>query len=1071
MNRFFTAACLIACWSAASGQVRVWEATLTLPTYEEGLPDPNPPFDEYATTKFNYPYTLRENLTSRRAEHAWRAVYLENEYLKCSVLPDIGGHLYTCIDKISGQPLFYANPSIKKAQIGYRGAWAAFGIEFNFPVSHNWASMSPVDFAFKQYEDGSAAVTVGNIDRVYGMEWDVELILRPGSTVLQERVSLNNRSDVRHRFYWWNNAAVEVWDDSRICYPMRFSASHGFTEIDRWPVDSSGTDQSIIHNQTFGPVSRFVHGSREPFMGVWHPKTGTGVAHFAGYGDLPGKKIWSWGVDADGLDWRKALSDNNSAYAEVQAGLFRNQETYAFLEPRQTIHFSEYWMPVRELGGIARANLAGVLNLSRNGNSLIAAFNANHAIPGASIRILDGSSVLADDRADLAPQRTWKREVAMPDRARAYTFELRDANGTLLLRQTEGEYDWTPESEIQLGAQKNYRIPPADKRTEDDWVQLGAGVELNGKLLGALETYQQALARFPNSFALGKAAGRLDASLLRYDEAVRLLEPVQRRDTPDPEIAYYLGIAYDGLGRPREAVTAFETAQRLPSFHAAASLQLGELRAREGDFRGAAAHLEESLRVAPDDLRAAEELSAVLHALGDDQQANALARKWFERFPTSSFLREQLGKPDDAHLASDSGRVLNIAAEHMRLGLYPRALEVLSRQYPDVPADRSEPGGLRPRDHPLVAYFRGYCRGKLGQSGAGDYAAGSKQSTAYVFPAGAEALQVLRAASQANGQDATAHYLLGTHYFSRGLVDPAIDEWERARALDAKIPVLHASLGRALLGVQAEPRRALQVFREGIAADPKNIQIFLGLDQTLSLLGRPAAERVAAIEQYSDLPNMPTSLVYELAMNRSEAGDYDGAVALFRDRFFPREEGGANVRQVWIEVRLQQALALSRGGQCDAALVAARELSAEVPGLAFTRDGLSSILDSPRVNYLLGEMELRCGRAQQASVHLQRAAESSDPGQTVWAWAASKKLDRYDDAQWRDRLQSALAQAELNLESSSNTISWLYASALLEQALGQTQAAREKFDRVFLLPDRMLVYHLSRLRQASPFPN
>ena len=54
------------------------------------------------------------------------------------MLPDIGGHLYTCIDKISGKSMFYANPSIKKAAISYRGAWAAFGIEFNFPVSHNW---------------------------------------------------------------------------------------------------------------------------------------------------------------------------------------------------------------------------------------------------------------------------------------------------------------------------------------------------------------------------------------------------------------------------------------------------------------------------------------------------------------------------------------------------------------------------------------------------------------------------------------------------------------------------------------------------------------------------------------------------------------------------------------------------------------------------------------------------------------------------------------------------------------------------------------------------------------------
>ena len=93
------------------------------------------------------------------------------------------------------------------------------------------------------------------------------------------------------------------------------------------------------------------------------------MAHYADYGDLPGKKIWSWGVDADGLDWRRALSDDNSAYVEVQAGPMRNQETYAFLEPRQSIHFSEYWMPVRGTGGIARANLKGVLNLRARAES------------------------------------------------------------------------------------------------------------------------------------------------------------------------------------------------------------------------------------------------------------------------------------------------------------------------------------------------------------------------------------------------------------------------------------------------------------------------------------------------------------------------------------------------------------------------------------------------------------------------------------------------------------------------------------------------------------------------------
>ena len=94
-------------------------------SYLEGAPSTNSPFDQFATDRFNYPYTLRPEITEQRRHHQLRAIYLENEYLKCSVLPDIGGHVYTCIDKISGQPMFYANPSIKKARIGYRGAWGS----------------------------------------------------------------------------------------------------------------------------------------------------------------------------------------------------------------------------------------------------------------------------------------------------------------------------------------------------------------------------------------------------------------------------------------------------------------------------------------------------------------------------------------------------------------------------------------------------------------------------------------------------------------------------------------------------------------------------------------------------------------------------------------------------------------------------------------------------------------------------------------------------------------------------------------------------------------------------------
>ena len=1056
---------LVACAPAAWAQVRVWQDALTLPAYEEGLPDPNPPFDQFASTRFNYPYTLRNNLTNRRMDHNWRAIYLENECLKCSVLPDIGGHLYTCIDKISGKPMFYANPSIKKADIGYRGAWAAFGIEFNFPVSHNWVSMSPVDFAFGKHADGSASVTVGNIDRVYGMQWAVELVLRPKSAVLEERVTLSNRSDVRHRFYWWNNAGVEVWDDSRIEYPTRFAASHGFTEVQPWPVGRDGTDLSVIRNQTKGPVSLFVHGSREPFMGVWNPKTNTGTVHFADYSELPAKKIWSWGVDADGLDWRKALSDNNSAYVEVQAGLFRNQETYAFLQPRQAIQFSEYWVPVRQIGGISRANLAGVVSLARRSNTLVIGFNANQPTPQASIVVTDGDNRLLDERVDLRPDQTWSRELPISNQGRKYTFELRNSRGATLLRQREGEYDWTPESEILVGPQPSYRVPP-ERQTEDDWLEVGKQEELNGEILLALGTNKEVLSKFPSSFAAQKSAGRLAATLLRSDEAARFLEPVHRRDTSDTEISYYLGLAYDGLGDIRRAQAAYEEALRLPQFRAAAAVRLGELLAREGDLPSAARYLAESLRASPDDLRSAEELVALQYAVGEAPKARALAEEWLARFPLSYFLREEVGDPDLRHLANDANRVLNIAAQYMRLGLYQRALGVLSREYPAATPDESEPGALAPQNHPMVAYFRGYCREKLGQSGSVDYSAASRLSTAYVFPNSAEEITVLKAALKANSADATAHYLLGTFYFSRGLADAALSEWAEARRFNPQIPVLDASTGLALLRVKNDPERALAAFHDGLRSDPNNLAVYFGLDQTLSLLGRPPRERVEALEKYPDPAKMPSGLIFELILNLAEAGNYERATALFQHRFFPREEGGTNVRQVWIDVQVQRSLALANQGRCAEALDVAERLGSAVAGLAFTRDGLEPVLKSARTNYLLGSAYLRCGKSAEAQARFAAAASSDSAPELRWAWSAAQKLPGFDPEQWQKRLESALKQAEETSGTNNLSAWWFYNMGSLQQALGRTAEADATLQKVFLLPDHMLVYHLTRLARA-----
>ncbi|HST08842.1 MAG TPA: hypothetical protein VLL05_00580, partial [Terriglobales bacterium] len=314
-----------------------------------------------------------------------------------------------------------------------------------------------------------------------------------------------------------------------------------------------------------------------------------------------------------------------------------------------------------------------------------------------------------------------------------------------------------------------------------------------------------------------------------------------------------------------------------------------------------------------------------------------------------------------------------------------------------------------------------------------------------------------------------AHYLLGTFYFSRGETDSALHEWAEAHKYGPDLPVLSASTGLALLHVKHDPEQALASFRDGLRSDPSNIANYLGIDQALSLLNRPARERVEALEKYPHLDTAPPPLIYELMLNLAEAGDFDRATALFHNRFFAREEGGTNVRQVWIEVQLQRALA-AKTGHCDQALALAQHLGSEVPGLAFTRDGLEPILQSARTNYLLSTIYQACGKPEDAKAKLKAAAGATAPDQVRWASLAAKQLPGFDQTQWQVRLQASFEQAASRSETSAFPSWWMYSAGSLARDLGNNAEASSRFRNALLLPDKMLAYHFTRLATAQSTP-
>jgi hypothetical protein len=239
--------------------------------------------------------------------------------------------------------------------------------------------------------------------------------------------------------------------------------------------------------------------------------------------------------------------------------------------------------------------------------------------------------------------------------------------------------------------------------------------------------------------------------------------------------------------------------------------------------------------------------------------------------------------------------------------------------------------------------------------------------------------------------------------------------------------------------------------------DPLNPELYEGFATSAAILGRPAADLSAALERYPDLSHMPVSLVYNLALSYAEAGTFDKAKALFQNRFFPREEGGTNVRQVWIRVRALEAESKAAHDDCAAAVGILDHVGEPVGGLSFTRDGLDPFIQAPPNQFLFGSVESHCGRSDAATNRLGTLASRSDAATLVFARKLARLLPVANDMDWNRRLESATPRQTANA-------SWPAAVAgLVQLELGHREKAAELFEAALLLPDRNLAHHISRV--------
>jgi tetratricopeptide (TPR) repeat protein len=786
----------------------------------------------------------------------------------------------------------------------------------------------------------------------------------------------------------------------------------------------------------------FAYGSREPFFATYNPASRTGVAHWADPQEVPGKKIWVWGNRDEG--YKDSLSDDHSGYIEIQAGLQTTQEMMEFLEPQQSRSFTELWIPTRDTGGISRATRDAVLFLQRQpqpGGGVTATIDLNVTRPLTHARVSvtkDGQIVYQRD-ADLDPAAAFHAETPSVTAAGKFRVELQDASGQVLLAHREDTYDAVTPAEVKIGGPVN---PPPGKRTpEEETLAAGEQEELVRQLDQAAHGYQAALSAAPRSLALRKAAGRLSITLGRFAEALETLAQVPEEDPSDAEVKYYLGVARSESGDDTGARLLWQSVSGDSRFSLAAQYQLACATARAGD-RKTAVEMMHALAAHGAGHAAGLEI-ALLRRLGRTADAQAALAPYLAANPMDSLLGLEstlLGREDSGiwrRLAAGPEWVLDLADDYFAVGLYEDAITLLDRGYPPVAELETEPGAVSPNAYPLIAYYRGYARARLGQSPAADFRLASGQSTLYVNPSRASSYPVLRAAIEFNHLDYTAHYLLGCLLFNSRLTDEALAEWQEARPGAEGIASYYGTVARVLIVAQKN-KLAERLIREALARHPNDNDLTQLLASVVNGSGasRPAVPPPSSFSSSTEAAGFALTL---LAQN-----DASGAAHVFQASNFPAEKQPPEVRQAYAELQMRAILSAASSGQCAGLDARIDDFAPENKALAFTFHGFGDLEKQLRMQFYFGLAESLCGDKKAAARRWSRIAKASAPLSSPDYGFPLLAASLTNPAGSSRAIETALDAIRTNGGSVDKSV-LLYSEGILLRAAGREEEAIQRF--------------------------